>query len=178
MTKPARGRRIGIRMLEMYTEELSSIFSEFKVSLETRKDKKIDDLRDAVRQEIGRSEVLKKVTDLLGEAHKKHCDSERLEEEASELRNRAKTIAAITRVIDPDSIPEYGSYHRVGDMTFRDSDDVEALLKLCVMAQPETLDIMELNFRLKEFKTKLNLCVTMEQCVEVLEEAKNNAASL
>jgi len=175
MTKPARGRRIGIRMLELYTGELESIFSDPKASLQLKKNKKIEDLRDVVRQEIGRSEVLKRVTELLEGAHQKHCDSERLEGEASDMRGRAKTIASISRVIDPNSIPDYGSYHRVSGMEFRDSDDVEELLEICVMAQPETLDIMELNFRLKEFKARLNLCVTMEECVELLDEAKKNA---
>ena len=178
MSNPARGRRIGIRMLEMYTDQLNSIFEGSKSALETRKEKKIEDLRDAVHQEVGRDEVLKKLTDLLDEAHQKHCDSEKLAEEASELRDKAKTIAAVTKVINPNSVPEYGNYQRVEDMTFEDSDDVESLLRLCIMAQTETLDIMELSFRLKESKDKLNMCVTMEQCVEVLEEAKKNAADL
>ncbi len=165
-------------MLEMYTESLQTLFIEHKNSLNSKKQKKIEDLRDAVHQEVGREDVLKKVVGLLEDAHQRHSDAEKLEAEAQTLREKAKTIASISRVIDPGSIPEYGSFNRPSSMTFRDSEEVEALLQICVMGQPETLDIMELDHRHKEFKSRLNLCVTMEQCVELIEEAKKNVADL
>lgn len=178
MSKPARGRRIGIRMLEMYTEELRELFIDHKSLLNTRKQKKIEDLRDAVHQEVGRDEVLKKVVELLEDAHQRHDDAERLEGEAQTLREKAKTIASISKIIDPNSIPEYGNYHRPSSMNFKDSDEIDELLQICVMGQPETLDIMELDHRHKDFRSRLNLCVTMEQCVELLEEAKKNVIDL
>lgn len=172
--KPPRGRKLGVKVFEdVYMPELKNAFNLQIELMKKKAETKRLSLQDFIKEDLDSDEILERITGLLYEAQKYEQESDRLSKKSEELIERAKALTEVTKIY------EYGGYTQsIDDITFKLSSEVTRMIEVALMLQPEWFDLKEMEHWRGHFLSQIRSSVTMEQCTEVIEEARQKVAEL
>lgn len=170
--------KVGIKMFEgVYLPEIQSMFDEKIKAVENRLEHKQNEIWESLREQLPIDDISDRISSLLGEAERKEQEAQKLEKEAEILRQKAEVVTRLTKTFHVEVRNGYQA-RAVDEITMDPSAQMKGIMKIAMVAQPEYLDQKELDALKKDYISKLRQCVTIEQCVEVIEEAKGAIASL
>ena len=174
-TKPPRGRKLGVKVFEdVYMPELETVF-ETQIALMKKKTaaKKLS-LRDVIKEDLGGDEIVEEITGLVHQAQEYERQSEALSAKSQVLLEKASAIIALTKIYKYD----IGYNNNIQELKFEFSDEVTRMVDVAIMLHPEWLDLREVEHWRAAFRSKMRSSVTMEQCTEVIAEARQKVAEL
>jgi hypothetical protein len=178
--KKVRGRKLGVKIFqEVYQPEMASLFDDRIEKLGDRASWKERDLLEAIKSQLPFDESLDKVLTLLTGAENKEKKVAKLEKEAEMLREKANKIMTMTKAftLDTEGL-SYNGPTPVAELEIEHTRQILDMLKIAMMLQPEWLTLQEAQAMKKDFLSKLNRCVTMDQCTELIEEARVTIAKM
>lgn len=171
--------KVGIKMYEgVYLPEIHAMF-EAKIEIaKKRLEHKQNEIWESLREQLPIDDISDRITALLSEAEQKEQMANKLEKEATKLREKAEVVTRLTKTFSVDA---GGSGYRakgVDEVIMEPSAQMKGIMKIAMVAQTEYLDQQELEALQKDYVSKLRQCVTIEKCVEVIEGAKAAIESL
>ena len=172
--KKVRGRKLGVKIFqEVYQPEMASLFDDRIGKLGDRASWKESDLLEAIKSQLPFDEILDKVLTLLKDAENKEKKVAKLEKEAEMLRVKADKIMKMTKafILDTDA-SSYNDPTPVAELEIEHTRQILDMLEIAMMLQPEWLTLQEAQAMKKDFLSRLNRCVTMDECTELIEEAR------
>lgn len=178
--KRARGRKLGVRIFqEVYYPEMNRLFDDRIKLLQVRVNWKEQQLLEAIKSQLPFDNILDKVLTLLKEAERMGKRVKKLEEDSVILRERAETIIEMTKVFKLGGSPhQYGEHVAIADLEIEHTDQILNMLKISMMLQPEWLTLQEAMALKSDFLSNLNRCVTMDQCTDLIDEARIEVAEM
>ncbi len=178
--KKVRGRKLGVKIFqEVYYPEMATLFDDRIDVLQLRATWKEGELLEVIKSQLPFDEILDKVLTLLKEAEKKEAKVQRLGEEATTLREKADTIMAMTKAFNLDThVNSYDDPTPVAELEIEHTTQILSMLTIAMMLQPEWLTLQEAKAMKKNFLSRLSRCVTMDQCTELIDEARVTIAGM
>ncbi len=187
-----RGRKVGVRQMEnVFFPDFKAIFTSFQNLLKKRYDARKIAITEIVKETIGVQEIIDEAAALAKKARDKFVEANRIYAEGKELRKAALNVANSSKVIELElkttsSRHRYGyhddddddEYEGVKSIQVKFTDEFNKLVNASMLLQREYLDLEFLQHQETEFFGKLRKCITMEQCVAVLEEVQGLVSKL
>lgn len=178
--KRPRGRRVGVRQMEnVYLPEFKSIFVKLGELLRKRCEAKKMELREIVKDSLGVQEVISIATEIAKRAKKKFIQAKKLHDEAEALQAEALSVANASKIIKlglekKSRYSSYGDddYEIVQSVDVSFTDEFDKLIEASMLLQREHLDLEFLDHQRRDHLGQLRKCITMEQCVSVLEKVQ------
>jgi len=172
---PPRGRKLGVKVFEdVYMPELKNVFDTRIDLLKKKTETKKLALRDVIKEDLGADEIVEHVAGLVHEAQELERESEELAEKSAKVLDKARAIIEITKIYQYET----GHHQHIQDIKFEFTSEVTRMIDVALMLQPEWLDLKEVEHWRNYFFSKMRSSVTMEQCTEVIEEARGKVAEL
>ena len=177
--KKVRGRKLGVKIFqEVYQPEMIALFDTKIKILGDRASWKEQELLEAIKSQLPFDEIQDQILSLLRLAEKKEAAQNKLEKEVAMLREKADKIMEMTKTIKFSNHNGYGDMPSVSELEIVHTTQILDMLKISMMLQPEWLTLEEMKAMKKEYLSKLNRCVTMDQCTEFIDEARATIAAM
>jgi len=179
--KRARGRRVGVQQIsKVFIPQLGNTFESLKSILKKRKDAKVTEMRELAQEALGLGEIVAAGAKIAALAKEKYEEANRIEKEAEELENTAKAMVNASKIIELELEDESSSYHyrrsghtkRIRGIKVEFTEEFTKIVDAAMLLQKEHLDFEWLTHQKEDFMSRLNRSVTMEQAVDVLDEAE------
>lgn len=171
--------KVGIKMFEgVYLPEIHAMFDAKIEIVKNRLEHKRHEIWESLREQLPIDNISERITSLLSEAEQKEQMAQKLEKEATKLREKAEVVTRLTKTFTVDA---GGSGYRakgVDEIIMEPSAQMKGIMNIAMVAQMEYLDEQELEALKTDYVSKLRQCVTIEKCVEVIEAAKGAIANL
>jgi hypothetical protein len=196
--KRARGKRVGPKILEETYEPLAikafdGVLEMAKKRLKLRR----GSVSGHVEEELEFKDVRDRLARIINVAYDKKERAKSLLKEAGQHRRKAVAIAQLLQIMPIDQSPhdqeelepnptshesfgiKQGSYNDYANGGEDDwSQDLTKTLDATMWLHKEHLDVLEVEHWRTHFHTEIQKCITMEDCVEMIDNATAKAAEL
>lgn len=198
-TKRARGKRVGIKLMEeTYLPAANTAFKGVRDMAEKRLRLRKQSVGKHMEDELDYKDVRTRLAKMINVAHTKKELARKLLVEAGKHRRKAIEVAKVLQIVpldldpycddnledNPDSRATFGVGTKSHSRSYMSGDegdwthDMKRAVIAAMWLQKEHLDLLEVDHWRQHFQKEVTRAITMEECVEKIDKASAKAEEL